>query len=651
MSEPRTIIIDFESYYDQKYTLRDLSVAEYIHDPRFKIFGMSVDLDGGQDWIKAKDIPLWLRDVTEDILVHHNAFFDFSVLRWHYKFNPAYVIDTLGLANHVLGSAREMGGGGKNDLRSLAVRLGLEPKGRLDFMKGVRDPDVAQMAALAAYAMQDAKLGREVLDILLPQVSNPEFELWLLDHSLRIFTDKTLAIDYAKLQTTKTMIEKKRAEIFAASGVALDVLNSNKKFAEELTRRMKAAKIKVPMKKAKPRKKDGSTPMIPALAKQDPAFMRLTDSPALPVASLVKARLAERSAVTVAARLATMEKYHKLGIGIPVHLVYYGAHTGRFAGGGGFNFQNLTSPARAVDPFEREVAALVRECIIAGPGEVFVPVDAAQIEARVLAWLAGEQSILDAFATGADLYSQFISEVIGENIYKPTGTEPKEVQAYLKLMRQAGKEGILGLGYSMGVDKFRERLRKEKSLVPMLEEGGKLGPAVCQNIVDTYRSKYSKIVEFWEKLNNAFLAAVGGATRRVGKIVVKHGGNRTVKIILPSGRALFYRELRREEELTPNGHKRKVWKHGAGQRIYGGLLAENVTQAIARDILAESIHDSEVAGYPVVLHVHDEVVPRVPEVQGPAALSFLIDSLSTPPSWGEGLVLGAEGHIAKTLSK
>jgi len=653
MKQPSTIFLDFETYYDSKakYSLRHLSYPEFILDKRFKVFGLAVaDERGKTDWIEAPQVPSFLKSVKDDILVFHNAFFDAGVLRWHYQFDPAYVVDTLLVANHVLGSARDTGGG-RNDLASLALRLGLPAKGReIKDMDGVVDPDEAQLASLAAYAKRDATLTRKVLDALLPQMSNQDFELWLLDHTLRIYTTKPLRINAEKTGETRKLIEKRTTEMLAASGVATPVLTSNKQFAEELATRLGAAKMKMPMKVAPPRK-DGSTPMIPALAKGDPAFLELAESSNEPVATLVKARIAERSSATISARLNTMEMYAKLGLGIPVHLVYYGAHTGRFSGGGGFNFQNLTSPARAVSDIDRLLASAIRESILPDEGKVFVAVDAAQIEARILAWIAGEEAISTAFAEGADIYSEFISEAIGEDIHKPRGDEPEEVKAHLKLMRQVGKEAILGLGYSMGVDKFMFRLRRERALWPLLGEKGRLSPSVCKTIVEKYREGYTSIIGFWEEINRAFHAAIKGATRFVGPLKIAKYAKDTVTIELPSSRKLFYRGLRVTEETTPSGHKRKVWKHGAGQRIYGGLLTENIVQAIARDVLAEAIYAAEAAGYPVALHVHDEVVCQVPEEEGEACLAFLIATLSAPPSWGPGMVLGAEGHVAKNLGK
>lgn len=654
MPSPRTIVVDFETYYDSEYTLRGgkLSIPEYIHDIRFFVFGMAVHDGKRKYWVAADEVPQWLADHASDILVAHNGYFDFAIMAWHYQFIPAYMIDTLLLANHVLGSAREAGGGG-NGLAALASRLGLSgAKGSVE-MSGVREPSEAQMASLVAYALQDVQLEWEVLNTLLPQVTNQDFELWLLDHTLRIYIEKPLPVDLAKIAKTRVLINTRREERLAAGGVAPSVLSSNKQFGIALSKRLKAAGVTIPMKA-------GKKGQIIALAKGDAAFLALAEHSCKYVSDLVRARLVERSSTQALARLNTLERNASLGI--PVHLVYYGAHTGRFSAGGGFNFQNLTNPDRATDPVDREIASSIREAIIAGIGNVFVADDAAQIEARGLAWLAGQQDILDAFASGADLYSAFISEVLGEEIRKPKESDAPDIAKHLKLMRHVGKESVLGLGYQMGVDKFMFTLRSRNRDVAKLIDAGKITVEMAADIVSHYRKKYTNIVEFWDELNRAFHKARNGIRTRVGFLEFYKVGPQAVGIILPSGRTLFYRNIVAEREegqrtflnMRARGQQSKPrieWRHGSGQKIYGGLLAENVTQAISRDILAEGIFAAEQAGYPVAIHVHDEIVVKVPEEQGQEALDFLNKTLSTPPVWAPGIVLGAEGKIAYSLTK
>lgn len=653
---PRTIVLDFETFYDKEYSLRKMSYPEYILDTRFTVQVLGVDYGKGkQEFIAPEDIADFLPTLGDAIVVGNNLFFDAGIMAWKYNFRPAYMIDTLFLANHVLGSARD--GGERNDLGTLATRLGLSVnKGDLGFMLGVRVPSPAQLGMLKEYLGNDLTITREILKVLYPQISNVEFELWLADHTLRIYTDKLLPVDRTLVVKTRELITERRIERVTAAGVPNEILSSNQKFAAELTRRMADAKMVMPLKRSPTTGK-----MIPALAKGDAAFLALTESPNEAVRNLVRGRLVERSAAQALARLATLEKF--ADVGIPVHLVYYGAHTGRFAASGGFNFQNLTSPARAVDAVDREIATSIRASIVAGDGQVFVASDAAQIEARVLAWLAGEESILEAFAAGADIYSQFISTVLGEEIHKPRGDESESVKHHLGLMRQIGKEAVLGLGYGMGVDKFMFTLRAKDRNIAKLIDAGKITTKFGAKVVATYREMYPSIVGYWAELNDAFIAAHRGAVREVGPLTFRRLADKGVGITLPSTRQLYYRHLRMEKRTgettyTDAGgktktieHKGMELKHGNGQRIYGGLLAENITQAIARDILVEGILKVEQAGIPVVLHVHDEIVVRVPEVQGPSALEFLNQALSEAPPWGTGMVLAAEGRISKNLSK
>jgi hypothetical protein len=713
---PRTIIVDFETYYDKDYSLRKagMSYPQFIRDKRFHVFGMSVDEDGEQYWVPADAIPDWLVSNRDNILVAHNGFFDFAVMAWHYDFIPGYMVDTLLMANHVLGSARDRGGS-RNDLGSLAERLGLNPKGRVEFMAGVRHPTEEQMRALIAYAMNDAALARQVLNRLLPQFTNPDFEFWLMDHTIRIYLTKPLRINPEKLKNVKAVVEKRQAELITAASVVakkwgpplaekisisaskleeklVDADEDQEKLLKKEIKRLRSvalaikgdvkkilasdklfplllrdifagSKVKMPLKRSAKPRKDGTQPMIPALSKSDPAYIALTEHPVDDIANLVKARLVVRSAATVAARLATMQKYLDLGIGIPVHLVYYGAHTGRFSGGGGFNWQNLTNPDRAQDEIDKLIAGMIRDAVEAGDGKVFVEVDAAQIEARVLGWLAEEQDLLQDFAAKVDLYSKFIGGVLSEEIRKPTDAEKKDPAKkdfvkHLLLMRDVGKKAVLGLGYQMGADKFLARLRADNRELAKMVDSGAISMEMAKNIVETYRDTYQEIVALWDRLNKAFHRARQGILTKVGPVTFKRVGVAAVACILPSGRALYYRNIRQEQRKTKrpgkprfDGKDEMEWKHGSGQKIYGGLLTENIVQAISRDILVEAVLATEQAGYPVALHVHDSVVGNVAEAKGQEAMDFLVKTLSTPPSWGEGMVLSAEGHFGRSMGK
>lgn len=650
------LIFDFETYFDKQFSLKKFSYPEYIFDPRFSIHLLGVDDGGKHSFIIAKDIPRYLKSVKGRDVIGHNLFFDAAILAWKFNWRASRYIDTLALANHYLGPAKESGSG-KNDLDNLAAKLGLKLRKKdMSFMVGVKEPTPGDLLRLEEYLGTDLSMTRQVAGKLLPHLANPEFELWLIDHTLRMYLDKPLAVDPKKLASTRTLVQKLRAERIRASKTTEATLASNPQFAAELRKRLTLAHISLPMKR-------GKKGMIPALAKDDPAFLKLAESPILNISNLVRGRLVVRSSANVLARLATMERFIERGI--PVHLVYYGAHTGRWSSAGGFNFLNLTSPDRANDPVDRIIAAAIRDSIIPGKGEVYVSADAAQIEARVNAWLAGEVSMNEAFAKGQDIYSDFISDVLGERIHKPTGKEPKSVQAHLTLMRGAGKIAVLGLGYNMGVDKFFQQMRSKSPALAKLIDAGKIDLKFAGKVVETFRRKYKHIANLWGVMDTAFKEVfAGGGDRTVGPLRFTLIDETTVGIHLPSGRIMYYRNLRWEKRIgsmtyvdfngkrvSRSGQTSYELKYGTGKKVYGGLLVENVVQSMSRDILVIALHRAELSKYPVVLHVYDSITVRVPKAKAKKALALLEGMLSKAPPWAKGLVLGAEGHIAGNLNK
>lgn len=728
------IVLDFETFYDSKtFTLKKLSTPEYIGHRDFKVHCLGVEYEG-QKKILWGDAAIrqwldgWRKYEGDYCFVMHNAYFDAAILKWHYNFSPKWMVCTMLLANHVLGSAKD--GGSDNSLAGLATLLGLRAKGRLDFMDGVRDPDPAQRAMLEVYLAGakdepdggDLGITRRILDLLLPHITNADSELWLLDHTLKLYTERPMILNFDTVDRAERLVlarrEKAIERLMKAGVLPMDVnttakvqavLSSNPQFEKMLIDALRMYNVPVP-RKVRPVNKNelkkfaklknaavlarsqgtgfggregeeeqkalniflaglqkqgvditqnsadpadvtlGETKLVPALAKKDEEFIRLSFSPYEGISALVNARLIERSAITSAARLQKMRRVAGGLKVMPVHLVYGGAHTLRWSGGGGFNFLNLTSPDRVKDPGAKEIATAIREAFEAPPGYVFVSADASQIEARVSAWIAGQWDVLELFRQKQDVYSVFISGVLNEDIHKPKGTESPEVQAHLKLMRHIGKEAVLGLGYSMGWRKFVARLREDPDVARMFE-AGKLDDAFCQDVVRKYREKNSDITACWGDLNAAFLHAKNGGVREVGPIKFRRGtpiGSKlpVVNAILPSGRTMYYRNIRQEEK---DGEKQ--WKHGNGQKVYGGLLLENMTQTISRDILVDSIIRCELdRQLPVALHVYDSITVLAPENKADDVREQLMQSLRTVPDWADDrLVLDAESKVGKTL--
>lgn len=309
---------------------------------------------------------------------------------------------------------------------------------------------------------------------------------------------------------------------------------------------------------------------------------------------------------------------------------FFGAHTGRWTGQ---RVQPQNLPRATVDDPEAAILdlkmglgatphtlkALVRS-MFTGP---LVVVDYSSIEARVLAWMANERWALDAFAEGRDIYVE-----TAERMSTPGNT----------LNRSQGKVAVLALGYNGAVGSLRA----------MGASGTDEELAV---LVKTWRRANARIVKLWSVMQESFDA--GG---QVGPhiTVTRHGG--TVRMTLPSGRAITYHDVRWERYVVIDpATKRKVFKEGwryndpkkGGARIgtYGGSLVENATQAIARDILAEALVGLEAAGIPVVGHVHDEVIAETSELAEVEAI------MTKVPTWATGLPIDGEGFVTDRYRK
>jgi hypothetical protein len=299
--------------------------------------------------------------------------------------------------------------------------------------------------------------------------------------------------------------------------------------------------------------------------------------------------------------------------------------------------------------FESPMAVLsdlIRSCIIATPGRQLYVADYAAIEARVLAWLAGQLDLLKLFAAGEDVYLDMASAIYripAASMNKKT--HPDE--------RQLGKTAILGLGFGMGSVKFKDTC--ELQSIPIT--GDK-----AEEVKNIYRTKNNKIVQFWYDLEAAARACVNGGPgtiKRVGYIryEMKKG---FLVCHLPSNRTLWYAALRiglfkrddwdepKENCLTFMGVN-SVTRKWERQDTYGGKLCENVTQAVARDLLAEGMLRVEDAGYEMICSVHDELISEADMEHG--SVEEFEGLMSTLPDWAKGCPVAAEGYRAERYRK
>ena len=284
-------------------------------------------------------------------------------------------------------------------------------------------------------------------------------------------------------------------------------------------------------------------------------------------------------------------------------------------------------------------ASCIRGVIVPGEGKEFICADYSAIEGRVLAWLAGEESALQVYRDGRDPY-----KVAATAIYH-VGYEAVD-----KPKRQVGKTAELACGYQGSVGAFRAMA---------VNFGFDLPDAEIKGIVDSWRESRPATVTLWRELENACFQAVKNPgniyTYRGLKFAIRRN---SLAMKLPSGRCLWYVEPRIELKDMPWGDKKavvafsgvnSVTRKWCTQYLYGGLLAENATQAVARDILVAGVRNVEDAEYPVVLHVHDEALSEVPI--GFGSVEEYENLLCQSPAWAAGLPLAAEGWRGRRYRK
>jgi DNA polymerase len=274
------------------------------------------------------------------------------------------------------------------------------------------------------------------------------------------------------------------------------------------------------------------------------------------------------------------------------------------------------------------LSQLIRTMLIPKEGSMFVVADFSAIEARVLAWLAGEEWVLDAFRKGQDLYCTVASQMFHKPVVKH-GINGE--------LRQKGKIATLACGYG----------GSSGALISMgaLEQG--LTESELPDIIESWRLANPKIVQFWWDVEKAAIDTVKDHRERTVRNVGFQFSANTLWIVLPSGRRLAYIKPR----LQPNRFGRMAityeglntankWSRG---ETYSGKLVENITQSTARDLLAEAMWRMEKAGLAIVGHVHDEVILEVPT--GSVTVEDVTRIMNENPSWAEGLPLSSAGYI------
>jgi len=608
----RIITVDFETFYDKDYSLSKMTTEEYVRDNRFEVIGVGIkDRDLPTQWHTGHSVEdaLSQYDFSQAAILCHNTVFDGAILSWHYGIKPRFWLDTLsmarplhkvqvGLSLKALAEYYKLGRKGDEVVRAMGKRL-------CDFYPN-------ELAAYGKYCIGDVDLTYKLFNALKKRFSVAE--LTLIDQTLRMFTEPTVELDVQLLEKHLDNIQSDKSELVEALGLSCSeeevrkMLSSNPQFASLLD----TFGVDAPTKISKT-----TNLRTYAFAKSDPGMKALMKHPDDRVRTAVEARLGIKSTIdeTRTKRFIDIAYRGRL----PIMLNYYGAHTGRFSGGDKINLQNLPR------------GGTLRKAIKAPKGKVLVACDSAQIEARMVAWLAGQNDLLEHFREERDVYREFASKLYG--------VAPDQIT---DIQRFVGKTCILGLGYGMGMEKLRDQLAAGI--------GGKvvvMSQGEARHAVETYRKTNWKIQQLWYAAGDALHKMYDGKHCMLGSLEVSPTG-----ILLPTGFHIQYPALSKSDSGYHYAGNVGQYRKIASARlrgvtaddvtyIYGGKVVENITQACARAVVAyQGLEISD--RYKVVFQVHDEIVACVDEDEAEEAKAYMESVMSQPPDWAEDLPVACE---------
>jgi DNA polymerase I-like protein with 3'-5' exonuclease and polymerase domains len=600
------ITIDFETYYSQSFSLSKITTEEYIRSPEFETIGVSVKVDDAPaEWFSGtKEETKRFRDRYDwgnAIAVAHNAMFDMAILSWVFSIKPKRIADTLSMARAL--------GAGSVSLANLVKQYKLGEKGdevinalgkkRLDF-------DAAALRRYGAYCKNDTELTYKLFQTLGPDFPVSEFKL--IDLTIRMFSEPVLELHEGALKAHLDCVRFDKEALLRKVEADKEELMSNPKFAEVL----KLYNVIPPTKISPTTGKETW-----AFGKTDEDFKALLEHEDPAVQALVAARLGVKSTLeeTRTERFIGISKRGKL----PIPLRYYAAHTGRWGGDDKVNMQNL--PRKSP----------LKEAMLAHKGYRLIDSDSSQIEARTLAWLAGQHDLVEAFEKGEDVY-----KIMASKIYN------KAEEDVTKDERFVGKTTILGCGYGMGAAKFKKQLKVFN--VDISEDE-------ARSIIDVYRTTYPRIPLLWKQAGNVLDAIINNQTVELGRddLLVVEGDK---GILLPNGLYLRYPNLRKQnnEGKSEYVYDTKKGKTTVPNRIYGGKVVENLCQALARIIIGEQML-LIAKKYKVVMTVHDAIACVVHEDEAKIALENIQMFMRVRPNWALELPLNCEAGAGKSYGE
>jgi len=626
------LFMDFESFYTQQYSLKKISPAEYILNPLFEAICLGVaNLSDEPFLIDGPSIPYFIERLKiyrkhtgrPIVAVSHNAQFDMAVMAWRFDFIPDVIIDTIAMSRTVLGPRLQ-----RHSLEHVARYFGLAPKGTMvKDTKGMTRADIianGMWDRFAEYCLHDTFLCREIYKKLLPCI--PSEELALHDMVTRCTTEPVLRLDRDVICSHLAEVLQRKVDALATieqMGIKRAHLMSNPKFAEVLTN----LGVTPPMKIS-----PQTTETTYAFARNDPEFVELLEHPDVMVRTVVEARLEAKSTLeeTRARRflkIADLEFPNTGQCTMPMPVIIGAAHTHRFGGAWELNVQNLPRGGR------------LRDAICADEGYALLVADSRQIEARFTAWFCEQHDLVEAFRSGADVYSDFATEIFERKITKANVPE-----------RFVGKTGILQLGYASGWVKFQRTvmLQTRNTETPII-----LTDPIAQDVVNKYRRKYRMIPLTWRDLdtvlqvmNSLPLPMDGNGLQK--KCVTFYNG----MMLGPTELPVHFPDLRYiEDKESPFGGSWWFSDGRGDRRTYGASLLETISQHCSRCIVmgaAVRLRNPMLnLGARLVHSSHDELVYHVPVANIEHAKMWVELEMRRPPSWASDLPLDVESGVGQ----
>lgn len=625
--------------------LRQTGAQAYAQHPGTRVTVLCYAVDDGavQTWTEFDLVPWEFKCAVVNqaaVVVAHNYLFEFNV--YHHKLVPlGWPPIPLAQWSCTMARAYVAGYPGGLELAGKAAKLTI-PKdaGARDLMLRMARPRTTvpevtwwhetspeHFARLCAYCQTDVEAERQ-LDRAVPELSPREREIFEVDHQIN---QRGLAIDLNLVERLRVLAEAAKGELTRR---LISVTNGQITTANQVTR------IRQWLTQHGVNADD--------LRRQ--TVKGLLDDPHVQGAprTVLQARLDASRAST--AKLTAIAAARSPDGRLRGCFQYYGANrTGRWAGrrvqpqnlyrGSIRDIPNALASAMRADTTAADldllyedsamgvVASCLRGCIVAAPGHKLVIVDLSQIEARVLAWVAGEGASLACFARGDDIY---------EDTARRVGSSS----------RQLGKVLVLACGFGMGPVKFK---------VTAAGYGVTLDEGTCGDMVAAWREANPSIVQFWwdcERAMHRVCQASPGTTTTVRNIGFSRLHN-AVLIHLPSNRRLVYRNP--SIRWNPDNHRHQfTYMGGAGwslQRAWPGKIVENLVQALARDVLADHMVALARRRMPLVATVHDELIAEVVDRHADGAYDLMRHVMRTPPAWASDLPMDAAGFIASRYRK